>query len=111
MARSQYRAVKRQFSNYRVWVPEDCSKNIEHDPLVGGLDTVDPIDEEGVGTDSGYLDKQGTPYGENARFNHMPPGMDISNQDMAEIHQMPIKFLLDPNGYGDSPWPLHDTVE
>lgn len=39
----------------------------------------------------GYLDKNGTPYGEAAKFNFLPPGMDISNQENAEIHEMPLR--------------------
>jgi hypothetical protein len=49
----------------------------------------------------GYLDKQGTPYGEAAKFNYLPPGMDISNQMNAEIHEMPLKKLVAESYPGD----------
>ncbi len=50
---------------------------------------------------SGYIDKQGTPYGEAAKFNFMPPGMDINNQENAEIHDMPMKKLVATSYPGD----------
>ena len=49
----------------------------------------------------GYLDKQGTPYGEAAKFNYLPPGMDISNQKNAEIHDMPMRKLVAESFPGD----------
>jgi hypothetical protein len=49
----------------------------------------------------GYLDKQGTPYGEAAKFNFLPPGMDISNQENVEIHEMPLVKLVDISYPGD----------
>jgi hypothetical protein len=55
-------------------------------------------------TDTGYLDKRDTPYGEAARFNIMPPGMDISNQPMVEIHPMELKTVTGISYPGDG-WP------
>lgn len=52
-------------------------------------------------TDTGYLDKRDTPVGEAAKFNIMPPGMDISNQPMAEIHEMPMKMVTAESYPGD----------
>ena len=49
----------------------------------------------------GYLDKQKTPYGEAAKFNFLPPGMDISNQENAEIHEMPLRILVAESYPGD----------
>lgn len=49
---------------------------------------------------SGYLDKKGTAYGEAAKFNMMPPGMDIANQETADIRSMPMKTITD-SGYAD----------
>lgn len=49
----------------------------------------------------GYLDKQGTPYGEAAKFNFLPPGMDISNQENAEIHAMPLRKITSESYPGD----------
>lgn len=49
----------------------------------------------------GYLDKNGTPYGEAAKFNYLPPGMDISNQMNAQIHEMPMRKLVAESYPGD----------
>lgn len=49
----------------------------------------------------GYLDKGGVPYGEAAKFNFLPPGMDISNQENAEIHDMPMRKLVAESYPGD----------
>lgn len=43
----------------------------------------------------GAIDKKGTPQGEAARFNKMPPGMDITNQEVADIRDMPMRKLTD----------------
>jgi len=49
---------------------------------------------------SGYIDKQGTPSGESAKFNFLPPGQWIEDQENAAISELPMKKLL-PLGYGD----------
>lgn len=54
----------------------------------------------------GYLDKGNTPYGENAKFNYLPPGMDISNQMNAEIHEMPMRKLVAESYPGDGWMPM-----
>lgn len=50
---------------------------------------------------SGYITKKGTPSGEGAKFNFLPPGQDISNQANADLWdgKSNIKDLVDPNGY------------
>lgn len=52
---------------------------------------------------SEYLDKKGTLYGEAAKLNEMPPGMDISHQEHSDIRDMPLKFCSD-TGYPDDGW-------
>lgn len=60
----------------------------------------------------GYIDKQGTPFGEAAKFNYLPPGMDISNQMNAEIHEMPLRQLVSESYPGDGWMPKpRDVVE
>lgn len=49
----------------------------------------------------GYQDKNGTPFGESAKFNFLPPGMDINNQENAEIHDMPMRKLTSESYPGD----------
>ena len=63
------------------------------------------------GTDS-YIVKKGTPYGEGAKFNKMPPGMDIDNQDCVDIRQMPLKKITNVSYPGDGWEPAaRDIVE
>lgn len=50
---------------------------------------------------SGYIVNKGTPNGEMAKFNVMPPGYDISNQPMADIRDMPMVKLVDVSYPGD----------
>lgn len=66
---------------------------------LGGLHN-DIGEKSGFQTD-GYIDKQGTPYGEAAKFNFLPPGMDISDQENAEIHAMPLRKLVSESYPGD----------
>lgn len=49
----------------------------------------------------GYLDKNGTPYGEDAKFNYLPPGMEITNQCNSEIHAMPLRKVTEESYPGD----------
>lgn len=60
---------------------------------------------------TGYIDKQGTPYGEAAKFNFLPPGMDISNQENAEIHDMPMKTVVAMDYPGDGWGSQRDVTE
>lgn len=80
---------------------------------IGGMKSLrnDIGEASGFITD-GYLDKRDTPYGEAAKFNFLPPGMDISNQETAEIHDMPMRKLTDLSYPGDgwSPAP-RDVAE
>jgi len=69
---------------------------------IRGLDGLyDDIGEKSGFITDGYLDKQDTPYGEAAKFNFLPPGMDISNQENAEIHDMPMRKLTAESYPGD----------
>jgi hypothetical protein len=70
----------------------------------GGINGLyDDIGEKSGFITDGYLDKGDTPYGEEAKFNYMPPGMDIDNQVMAEIHEMPMRTVVDVS-YPDDGW-------
>lgn len=59
-------------------------------------------EQSGFETD-GYIDKNGTPFGEAAKFNFLPPGMDISNQENVEINDMPMRKLTDES-YPEDGW-------
>jgi hypothetical protein len=56
-------------------------------PDVGVLPTSEKMSgNEMVGIkDAGYLEKKGTPSGLKAEFNYLPPGMDIKDQENADI--------------------------
>ncbi len=72
------------------------------DTDIAGMKSASGSDSEMIGFQtSGYIDKQGTPYGEAAKFNFMPPGMDISNQENVEIHDMAMKKLVATSYPGD----------
>ena len=60
---------------------------------------------------SGYIDKKGTPYGEAAKFNLMPPGMDIANQEVVDIRDMPMKSITDSGYEGDGGFAPRDVGE
>lgn len=79
---------------------------------IGGLDGLhNDIGEMSGFATSGYLDKQNTPFGEAAKFNFLPPGMDISNQENAEIHSMPMRILVAESYPGDGWTPTPRDVE
>lgn len=48
-----------------------------------------------------YIVKKGTEYGEAAKLNMMPPGMDISDQKMSDIREMPLKKVISESYPGD----------
>jgi hypothetical protein len=68
-------------------------------PSIGG--THNDIGELSGFITDGYLDKNGTPYGEAAKFNFLPPGMEITNQEIAEFHDMPLRKLTAESYPGD----------
>jgi hypothetical protein len=52
--------------------------------------------EHGKSTD--HFVKKGTPYGENAKFNHMPPGQDLFAQDVADLDRTNAMVRKDVTG-------------
>jgi len=48
------------------------------------------VEKDGI-NDSGYLTKKGTPSGEGAMFNYLPPGMNIEDQECADINAQPLR--------------------
>ena len=61
----------------------------------------DDIGEKSGFITDGYLDKLGTPYGEGAKFNFLPPGMEIDNQENREINEMPLRTVTAMSYPGD----------
>lgn len=58
----------------------------------------------------GYLDKQGTHFGEAAKFNFLPPGMDISNQLNTAINEMPLRKIVAESYPGDGWMPAPNDI-
>lgn len=50
---------------------------------------------------SAYIVKKGTTFGEAAKFNFLPPGMDITNQENADFRPMPFKTVTGTSFPGD----------
>ena len=65
------------------------------------------LDRAGLST-SGYITKKGTPVTMGAEigyiFNRMPPGMDIENQDVADIRAESMKQIVETSGYPGDGW-------
>ena len=74
--------------------------------------TGEALDKPGWQADGQQIYKFGTPYGESAQFNYLPPGMDISNQANALINNMPLRVYSGGVTYPmDTPWPVRDVPE
>jgi len=50
---------------------------------------------------NGYLVKKGIPFGANAMLQSLPPGMDIEDQENADIRVQPMKTYSGGTGFGD----------
>ena len=53
---------------------------------------------------SDYIVKKGTAYGEAAKFNIMPPGMDINDQPHRDIREMPLRVYTGGESFPDDGW-------
>ena len=70
------------------------------------------LDVPGFDANGGCFHKWGTPYGEAAYFNQLPPGPDINDQAYALIHDMPLEVYHGGVTYeSDTPWPVRDIPE
>ncbi len=83
--------------------PEKFDKEFTPFPEgIKGMDSLhDDIGEKSGFETSGYLDKKGTPYGEAAKLNFLPPGMDITKQEMTDQRDMPLKKVVAESYAGD----------
>lgn len=61
------------------------------------------LDRAGV-KDNGYLVKKGIPYGVEVFFNTLPPGMDITDQEVADIREEPMKVYSGGISYPGDGW-------
>lgn len=58
------------------------------------------LDRAGI-KDTGYLVKKGLQDGVNVFYNTLPPGMDINDQENADIREMPMRTVTDLGYPGD----------
>jgi hypothetical protein len=68
--------------------------------IKGMAGTHNDIGEKSGFVTEGYLRKGGIPSGD-AKFNVMPPGMDITNQPTTEQNPMPFKMVVSESYPGD----------
>lgn len=61
------------------------------------------LDKAGV-KDSGYLTKKGTPSGMEAKFNRLPPGMNIEDQEVKDIRMQELKNWSGGLSYPGDGW-------
>ena len=54
--------------------------------------------------DNGYLVKKGLEAGVNAMYNSLPPGMDIEDQENADIRQEPVRLYSGGLSFPDDGW-------
>ena len=70
------------------------------------------LDDPGLDASGGCFYKFGTPYGEAAMFNQLPPGPDINDQAYALINEMTLELYTGGVTYkSDTPWPVKDIPE
>lgn len=68
-------------------------------------DSTELLGNEMVGIkNSGYLSKKGTPYGVNALFNSLPPGMDIEDQEVTDQREIQMVVYERGLGYPGDGW-------
>jgi hypothetical protein len=58
------------------------------------------LDKAGI-NDQGYLVKKGLEFGVNANYNSLPPGMQIEDQENADIRKMEMKTIVNLGYPGD----------
>jgi len=86
-------------SKKRHEVGGDALADVNVLPRSGG----EVLDKSGI-NDSGYLVKKGTPFGVNVFFNSLPPGSDITDQEMADIREEPMKTYSGGMSYPGDGW-------
>ena len=70
-------------------------------PIEGMASSGGNLGEKAGFITTGYIDKKGTPYGDGAKFNCMPPGMEIGNQQVSDQNEMPLKKVVSTSYPGD----------
>jgi len=86
-------------SKKRHEVGGDVLADINVLPPSGG----EVLDRSGI-KDNGYLVKKGTPFGSDVFFNSLPPGSDITDQEVADIRKMEVKTYSGGMSYPGDGW-------
>lgn len=90
---------------------------MKRDGSIKGMNSLESetLDKPGFSSNASHITKKGTPVTTGAEigyvFNKLPPGMDITNQDVTDQRSMPMKKLVDLSYPGDSPFPAKDVPE
>lgn len=105
--------IGEDYSNVSVFERDRVGGSPVNGPIEGMESiTHENLDDPGFETKGGWIRKNGTPYGEGAMFNQLPPGMDISDQEFALINNMTLRLYSGGVTYpGDTPWPVRDIEE
>ena len=82
-------------------LPAQSSAGMIVHPIKGMQGTHNDIGELSGFITEGYIDKKGTQYGDGAKFNYMPPGMDIANQECSDQRDMALKHVTEMSYPGD----------
>jgi len=99
--------------------PLDNSMMFEKSPtgnnaVIQGMESLQPrtnLDDPGFDANGSCFYKFGTPYGEKAMFNQLPPGPDITDQSFALINEMPLKTVTGMSYPGDGAFAYRDVPE
>jgi hypothetical protein len=97
----------------------DNSMAFEHSPtknnlVIQGMESWEkdvPLDDAGFDASGNAGYKFGTPYGEAAMFNQLPPGPDITDQNYILVNEMPLKQVTMMGYPGDGAFPIRDVPE
>ena len=65
------------------------------DGKIDGMNSLrdEMLDRPGFIADGSWIFKKGTPVGERALLNQLPPGMDINNQSFIDVRDMPMRYF------------------
>ena len=91
---------------------------MKRDGSIEGMNSIQTgvnLDDPGLSADGRHITKKGTPVTYGAEighiFNKLPPGMDITNQDVTDQRSMPLKRVTMISYPGDGAFPVKDVPE
>lgn len=87
-------------ANARAGKRHDTSGDMVADVNVLPASGGESLDKSGI-KDDGYLVKKNLPFGVNAFYNSLPPGMNIVDQEVSDIREMSMKTITGLGYPGD----------